>query len=134
MINKQQHGLGIYLKPEVIRMVFLGFSAGLPYPLLFATLTVWLASVDIGIAEVSMFGWVGVIYAMKFLWAPMLDSLSIPFLSKTLGQRRAWMLLMQCCILIGLFYMSFLNPKLTLVGWLILQSLLLLHQPHKILQ
>ena len=122
--NKQQLGLGIYLKPEVIRMIFLGFSAGLPYPLLFATLTVWLASVEIGIAEISMFGWVGVIYAMKFLWAPMLDSLSIPLLSRTLGQRRAWMLLMQCCILIGLFCMSFFQPQ-TNLSWLAYLSIII---------
>ena len=66
-------------------MIFLGFSAGLPHPLLFATLTVWLASVEVSISEISMFGWVGIIYAIKFLWAPMLDNLSIPVLNMVLS-------------------------------------------------
>ena len=62
----QKYGLEIYLKPEVISMLFLGFSAGLPFPLVFATLTAWLASVEIGITEISMFAWVGIVYAIKF--------------------------------------------------------------------
>jgi len=60
-------------------MLFLGFSAGLPFPLVFATLTAWLASVEIGITEISMFAWVGGVYAIKFMWAPIVDKLSLPF-------------------------------------------------------
>ena len=106
-----EKGLGIYASSESIRMIFLGFSAGLPHPLLFATLTVWLASLEVSISEISMFGWVGILYAVKFLWAPMLDKFSLPFLSKALGQRRSWMLLMQIIILIGLFWMSLFDPN-----------------------
>ena len=106
-----EKGLGIYASSESIRMIFLGFSAGLPHPLLFATLTVWLASLEVSISEISMFGWVGILYAVKFLWAPMLDKFNLPFLSKALGQRRSWMLLMQIIILIGLFWMSLFDPN-----------------------
>ena len=111
-LNKRfdEKGLGIYSSSESIRMIFLGFSAGLPHPLLFATLTVWLASAEISISEISMFGWVGIIYAIKFLWAPMLDNLSIPVLTKALGQRRSWILFMQLLILIGFIWMSFFDP------------------------
>ena len=105
-----QYGLGIYLKPEVISMLFLGFSAGLPFPFVFATLTTWLASVEIGIAEISMFAWVGIVYAIKFLWAPIVDKLSLPLLSRLLGRRRAWMLSTQFAVLLGLLIISSINP------------------------
>ena len=107
----QQYGLEIYLKPEVISMLFLGFSAGLPFPLVFATLTAWLASVEIGIAEISMFAWVGIVYAIKFLWAPIVDKLSLPLLSRSLGRRRAWMLITQFAVLLGLLIISSINPR-----------------------
>ena len=110
-----EKGLGIYTSSESIRMVFLGFSAGLPHPLLFATLTLWLASAEVSISEITMFGWVGIIYAIKFLWAPMLDRLRLPVLTSLIGQRRSWMLLTQAIILVGLIYMSFLQPESDLI-------------------
>ena len=110
-----EKGLGIYTSSESIRMVFLGFSAGLPHPLLFATLTLWLASAEVSISEITMFGWVGIIYAIKFLWAPMLDRLRLPGLTSLIGQRRSWMLLTQAIILVGLIYMSFLQPESDLI-------------------
>ena len=106
----QKYGLEIYLKPEVISMLFLGFSAGLPFPLVFATLTAWLASVEIGITEVSMFAWVGIVYAIKFLWAPIVDKLTLPLLSRSLGKRRSWMLCTQFAVLLGLLIISSINP------------------------
>ena len=110
-----EKGLGIYTSSESIRMVFLGFSAGLPHPLLFATLTLWLASAEVSISEITMFGWVGIIYAIKFLWAPMLDRLRLPGLTSLIGQRRSWMLITQAIILVGLIYMSFLQPESDLI-------------------
>jgi PAT family beta-lactamase induction signal transducer AmpG len=92
-------------------MIFLGFSAGLPHPLLFATLTLWLASAEIRISEITMFGWVGIVYAIKFLWAPMLDRLRLPVITNMIGQRRSWILLMQIMILLGLIFMSSLKPE-----------------------
>ena len=106
-----EKGLGIYTSSESIRMVFLGFSAGLPHPLLFATLTLWLASAEIKISEITMFGWVGIVYAIKFLWAPMLDRLRLPVITNILGQRRSWILLTQVMILLGLIFMSSLRPE-----------------------
>jgi len=106
-----EKGLGIYTSSESIRMIFLGFSAGLPHPLLFATLTLWLASAEIKISEITMFGWVGIVYAIKFLWAPMLDRLRLPVITNMLGQRRSWILLTQVMILLGLIFMSSLRPE-----------------------
>ena len=106
-----EKGIGIYTSSESIRMIFLGFSAGLPHPLLFATLTLWLASAEIRISEITMFGWVGIVYAIKFLWAPMLDRLRLPVITNMIGQRRSWILLMQIMILLGLIFMSSLKPE-----------------------
>lgn len=106
-----EKGIGIYTSSESIRMIFLGFSAGLPHPLLFATLTLWLASSGIRISEITMFGWVGIVYAIKFLWAPMLDRLRLPVITNMIGQRRSWILLMQIMILLGLIFMSSLKPE-----------------------
>ena len=106
-----EKGLGIYTSSESIRMIFLGFSAGLPHPLLFATLTLWLSSAEIKISEITMFGWVGIVYAIKFLWAPMLDRLRLPVITNMLGQRRSWILLSQVMILLGLIFMSSLRPE-----------------------
>ena len=106
-----EKGLGIYTSSESIRMIFLGFSAGLPHPLLFATLTLWLASAEIKISEITMFGWVGIVYAIKFLWAPMLDRLRLPVITNMLGQRRSWILLTQVMFLLGLIFMSSLRPE-----------------------
>jgi len=106
----KNYGLEIYLKPQVISMLFLGFSAGLPFPLVFASLTAWLASVEIGIAEISMFAWVGIVYALKFMWAPIVDKLDLPLLSRLLGRRRAWMLCTQFAVLLGLLIISSVNP------------------------
>ena len=117
-----QLGLKIYLKPEVIRMTFLGFSAGLPHPLLFASLSAWLASVKISMTDLTMFAWVGIIYAIKFLWAPILDNVSITYLSRVLGQRRSWILLTQILIFSGLLFIPNIDPQ-TELGFLAMISI-----------
>jgi len=107
----QQLGLKVYLRPEVIRMIFLGFSAGLPHPLLFASLSAWLASVKISMTDLTMFAWVGIIYAIKFLWAPLLDNVSIKYLSQVMGQRRSWIIVTQTMIFVGLLFIPNIDPQ-----------------------
>ena len=70
--------LGIYRNPRVLAMLFLGFSAGLPFPLVAGTLLAWLRTADVGLSEIGMFGWVGILYSLKFLWAPLTDSVNFP--------------------------------------------------------
>jgi PAT family beta-lactamase induction signal transducer AmpG len=102
--------LSVYLNPRVLAMLFLGFSAGLPFALVAGTLTAWLAASDVGIAEVGMFAWVGILYSLKFLWAPLIDRASVPFLSATLGRRRGWMLVSQLAVAAALLAMSTCDP------------------------
>jgi MFS transporter, PAT family, beta-lactamase induction signal transducer AmpG len=99
-----------YKHPRVLAMLFLGFSAGLPFMLVFSTLSAWLREVGVERATIGMLSWVGIIYSIKFFWAPVVDRLPLPLLGRLLGRRRSWMLLAQVGIAIGLFNMAHLNP------------------------
>ena len=99
-----------YRHPRVLAMLFLGFSAGLPFMLVFSTLSAWLREVGIERATIGMLSWVGIIYSIKFFWAPVVDRLQLPLLHRLLGRRRSWMLLAQVGIAVGLFNMAHLNP------------------------
>jgi PAT family beta-lactamase induction signal transducer AmpG len=99
-----------YKHPRVLAMLFLGFSAGLPFMLVFSTLSAWLREVGIERATIGMLSWVGIIYSIKFFWAPVVDRLQLPLLHRLLGRRRSWMLLAQIGIAAGLFNMAHLNP------------------------
>jgi PAT family beta-lactamase induction signal transducer AmpG len=99
-----------YRHPRVLGMLFLGFSAGLPFMLVFSTLSAWLRESGIERATIGMLSWVGIIYSIKFFWAPVVDRLRLPWLHRLLGRRRSWMLLGQVGIAIGLLNMSHLHP------------------------
>ncbi|MEJ1993795.1 MAG: MFS transporter [Limibacillus sp.] len=92
----------IYLHPRVLGMLFLGFSAGLPFLLVFSTLSAWLREAGVERAEIGFLSWVGITYSIKVFWAPVVDRLPIPLLTRALGRRRSWMLLAQCGIAVGL--------------------------------
>jgi PAT family beta-lactamase induction signal transducer AmpG len=102
--------IAAYRHPRVLAMLFLGFSAGLPFMLVFSTLSAWLREVGIERATIGMLSWVGIIYSIKFFWAPVVDRLPLPLLHRLLGRRRSWMLLAQLGIAVGLFNMAHLNP------------------------
>ena len=99
-----------YRHPRVLAMLFLGFSAGLPFMLVFSTLSAWLREVGVERATIGMLSWVGIIYSIKFFWAPVVDRLPLPVLGRLLGRRRSWMLVAQVGIAIGLVNMAHLNP------------------------
>jgi len=102
--------LGIYRHPSVAAMLFLGFSAGLPFALVAGTLAAWLTRSGVSMSGVGMFAWVGILYAFKFVWAPLVDQLSIPVLTTALGRRRSWMLLAQLGVAAALLGMASLGP------------------------
>jgi PAT family beta-lactamase induction signal transducer AmpG len=109
----------IYRNPRVLAMLFLGFSAGLPFLLVAGTLTAWLAVSDVGMAEIGMFAWVGLLYSLKFIWAPLVDHLPIPGLTRWLGRRRSWMLLAQLGVGASLAALAYSDPStdLTRIAW-----------------
>lgn len=108
--------LRVYLQRPVMGMVFLGFSAGLPFLLVFSTLTLWLRDVEISRTAIGFFAWVGITYSIKVIWAPVIDRLKLPWLGSLLGQRRSWILCGQIGIAAGLLAMSAIDPTKNLLA------------------
>ncbi len=106
--------LRVYLEPASLRMLALGFSAGLPLLLVLGTLSFRLREAGIDRATIGYLSWVGLAYAFKWCWAPLVDRLPIPLLTRTMGRRRSWLLLSQLCIAGGLVGMAFADPRHTL--------------------
>ncbi|OAI20099.1 AmpG family muropeptide MFS transporter [Methylomonas lenta] len=101
-----RQAFSVYTQPEVLGMIFLGFSAGLPFILVSSTLSAWLADEHISLSVIGYFSLVGVAYSIKVFWAPVIDRLPLPFLTRIFGKRRSWMLVSQLGIAIGLWKMS----------------------------
>ncbi len=90
----------------MIALLFLGFSAGLPFLLVFSTLNARLADIGVETATIGFFSWLGITYSIKVFWAPIVDRLKLPLLDKLLGKRRSWILLAQAGIATGLYLMA----------------------------
>jgi len=91
-------------------MLFLGFSAGLPFLLVFSTLNARLADVGVETATIGFFSWLGITYSIKVFWAPVVDRLKLPVLNRLFGKRRSWILLAQAGIATGLYLMAAVDP------------------------
>jgi|TARA_R110000851_G_scaffold117719_3_gene244651 PAT family beta-lactamase induction signal transducer AmpG len=115
--------LAVYCRAPVITMLFLGFSAGLPFLLVFSTLSAWLRSDGVEVAAIGFFAWIGMLYSIKFFWAPVVDRLALPLMTRVFGQRRGWMLLAQGMIAAGLVGLAGLSPVGNL-GWVAVFALL----------
>ncbi len=91
-------------------MGLLGFSAGLPILLIFSSLSIWLREAGLDKSVVTMFSWAALGYSFKFVWAPLVDRLPLPLLKAWMGQRRSWLLLSQCLIVVAINAMAWVNP------------------------
>jgi MFS transporter, PAT family, beta-lactamase induction signal transducer AmpG len=100
----------VFLDRRVIALFFLGLAAGLPYLLVFSTLSTWLREIGTDRATIGFLSWVSTFYSIKVLWAPVVDRMPIPLLTRYFGRRRSWMLLAQLGIIIGLLGMASGNP------------------------
>jgi len=100
-----------YTRPRVVGMIFLGFSAGLPFLLVFSTLSAWLRDVGVERTTIGFFSWIGITYSIKVLWAPIVDRLPLPVLTALMGKRRSWMLIAQIAIALGLVGMALQDPR-----------------------
>ncbi len=94
-------------------MLALGFGAGLPYTLLIGTLNAWLGEWKVDLATIGVLSWIGLAYAFKFLWSPLVDRIKLPGLER-LGRRRSWLLLCQLLLTATFFGLSFSDPRLAL--------------------
>lgn len=96
--------------PRVVTMLFLGLSAGIPLLLIFSSLSLWLREAGVERAAVTFFSWAALGYSFKFVWAPLVDRLPVPWLTRKLGRRRAWMLVSQISIMGAILWMALTNP------------------------
>ncbi|MDO9460506.1 MAG: MFS transporter, partial [Alphaproteobacteria bacterium] len=110
MSTKPLNGLTVYLQPRVAAMLFLGFSSGLPLALTGATLQVWMKDAGISLSTIGLYSLVGIPYVLKFLWAPLVDALPIPFLTRRLGRRRAWLIASQAGLMAAVIAMGQADP------------------------
>lgn len=104
--NSWRDAFLIYAQPRVLGMTFLGFSAGLPFLLVFSTLSAWLRDEGVALSIIGFFSWIGVTYSIKVFWAPVVDKVPLLFLTRLLGRRRGWMLIAQIGIAGGLIGMG----------------------------
>ena len=115
MIEPQQPGwletARAFTHPRVITMLFLGFSAGIPLLLIFSSLSLWLREAGVERSAVTFFSWAALGYSFKFVWAPLIDQLPLPGLTRVLGRRRAWMLVAQLSIIGAILLMASINPQ-----------------------
>ena len=102
----------IYLERRVLVILLLGFSSGLPLLLVFQTLSAWLKESEISLTMIGWFSLASTAYALKFLWAPLVDKMPVPFLSRFLGQRRAWMIFSQGLIVFSMLGLGHTEPTL----------------------
>jgi PAT family beta-lactamase induction signal transducer AmpG len=106
-----RESLNLYLQPASLRMLLLGFSAGLPLLLVLGTLSFRLREAGIDRSTIGYLSWVGLAYGVKWMWAPLVDRLPIPLLTARLGRRRSWLLLSQAVIMAGLVGMALNDPS-----------------------
>ncbi len=105
--------LAVYLKRRVLIVLFLGFSSGLPLALSGSTLLVWMTEAGVNLGTIGLFALVGTPYTIKFLWAPLIDALDVPLLSRRFGRRRGWLLLSQFLLIAAIVLLGACDPSVS---------------------
>jgi PAT family beta-lactamase induction signal transducer AmpG len=102
--------LAVYLRPRVLIVLLLGFSSGLPLALSGATLAIWMTDRGVDLGTIGLFSLVGLPYTFKFVWAPVVDALDVPLLSRALGRRRGWLVFSQIVLAVTIVLLGMLDP------------------------
>ncbi len=102
--------LAVYLDRRMLVILLMGFSSGLPLLLTLSTLSYWLAKLGVDKTAIGLFALVGIPYSFKFVWAPIIDRLRVPLLTRLLGRRRAWALVAQAALVIAILAMGMTDP------------------------
>jgi len=103
--------LAVYLRPRVLIVMLLGFSSGLPLALSGSTLQVWATEGGVNLRTIGLFAIIGTPYTIKFLWAPLVDALDLPVLSRLLGRRRGWLVFAQLLLMLAIVILAVCDPK-----------------------
>jgi PAT family beta-lactamase induction signal transducer AmpG len=106
--------LRVYCDPRIFAIFCMGFSSGLPLLLVFGTLSFWLREAEVSRTAIGLFVLVGISYSFKFLWSPFIDRLPIPLLTRRMGRRRSWALVIQVPLMIAIFALGSTDPKVDL--------------------
>ena len=109
-LGRFAQSLAVYADFRMLVCVALGFASGLPLKLMLGSLTHWMAETGVDIRTIGLFGSVAAPYSFKFLWAPLLDRVPIPVLSRVLGLRRSWMLLTQLLLIPAIAALGLTTP------------------------
>jgi PAT family beta-lactamase induction signal transducer AmpG len=110
-MNLRWRALDAYREPRLLSVLFMGFSSGLPLPLTLGTLSFWLAQAGISRTSIGLFALVGISYNFKFLWSPVIDRMPLPVLTRRLGRRRSWALVLQAALALAILGLGLTDPK-----------------------
>ena len=102
--------VAVYARPRLIAVLLVGFSQGLPLALTGSTVAFWLREEGISLAAIGLFALVALPYTFKFVWAPLIDQLPLPFMPRRFGRRRGWALTMQAALIAALIVMGLTDP------------------------
>jgi len=114
LIVIKKKNLSIFFEKKTLKMLFLGFSSGLPILLVFSTLSVWLVKAGVNRSTITLFSWAGFAYAFKYMWSPLVDNLRLPIFQK-FGHRKSWLLLSQIMIVASLLFTASSDPSKSLI-------------------
>src|SRR6478735_10781606 len=105
-----RESMAVYLQPRVLIVMMLGFSSGLPLALSGSTLQIWMKESGIDLHDIGLFVLVGTPYTLKFLWAPLVDALHIPLLTRRFGRRRGWLVFSQLLLIAAILLLAMADP------------------------
>src|SRR2546427_7503314 len=105
-----REGWAVYLQPRVLIVLMLGFSSGLPLALSGSTLLVWMRESGVDLGTIGLFALVGTPYTLKFLWAPLVDALHVPFFTRAFGRRRGWLVFSQLLLIGAILLLALTDP------------------------
>ncbi len=108
-----REAMAVYLQPRVLIVMFLGFSSGLPLALSGSTLQIWMKESGVDLRTIGLFVLVGTPYTLKFLWAPLVDALHVPFLTRALGRRRGWLVFSQLLLIAAILLLALTDPAVS---------------------
>ena len=112
-INKEKKffdTVKFYFDMRMLKILLLGAISGFPWVIIGSSLSLWLKEEGLSRSTIGRAGLIFAVYAFNYFWAPLIDRVQIPLLTKKIGHRKSWIFLMQIIILIGLVFWSFINP------------------------
>jgi PAT family beta-lactamase induction signal transducer AmpG len=105
-----REGMAVYLQPRVLIVLLLGFSSGLPLALSGSTLLIWMRESGVDLKTIGLFALVGTPYTLKFIWAPLVDALHVPFFTRRFGRRRGWLVFSQLLLIAAILLLALTDP------------------------